>query len=193
MLDQQQVTNQTEAGPLPAVKRKPGRPKKPKPKLRDPHVVERFWAQVNKDTGRSIAYAPWLGECWEWQGTLNTNGYGVHSVGRAKWSAHRYAWSLDYGQPAWPTLDHLCHSYATWCDGGMQCRHKQCVNPDHLEPVSNSENARRRNAWNPWTPSQRRKPAVYPMCVNGHRWGLHLAMYDAVGRRICGDCVEGMY
>lgn len=165
--------------------------KSPKPKLRDPRVVEKFWSLVEEDEDRLIPSAPWLGPCWLWTGRTNAAGYGELSVGRATWRAHRYSWKLHYGEPAWPTIDHLCHSYSHSCLGGDRCKHRLCVNPDHLEPVSRSENSRRVGVTNHY--GEPRRPVVFPVCPNGHRWGWHLAMYDAAGRRICGDCAEGMY
>lgn len=72
--------------------------------------------------------------CWEWVGTRNEKGYGMF------WSpslqrpirAHRFAWEQAYGRaiPEGLTIDHLC-------------RFTSCVNPDHLEPVTDAENQRR--------------------------------------------------
>jgi hypothetical protein len=46
-------------------------------------------------------------------------------------SPHRFAYELLVGPiPAGLVLDHLC-------------RNRLCVNPNHLEPVTNSENPRR--------------------------------------------------
>ncbi len=69
--------------------------------------------------------------CWLWTGTLNYEGYGVIRVNGLLLFAHRYAYEQwvgcirdDY------VVDHLCRVPA-------------CVNPDHLEVVTRSENVRR--------------------------------------------------
>lgn len=70
--------------------------------------------------------------CWEYQGAL-THGYGIISdstTGRSM-MAHRAVWEkLRSPIPPGLQIDHLC-------------RNKPCVNPDHLEPVTPSENTRR--------------------------------------------------
>jgi hypothetical protein len=66
--------------------------------------------------------------CWEWQGVRGTTGYGGFHMGRRTWLAHRAAYVLFVGPiPAMMTIDHLCVNRA-------------CVNPAHLEPVSQREN-----------------------------------------------------
>ena len=88
---------------------------------------DRFWAKVHKtDT------------CWLWTaGTLDGygrfHGGGSYEKGTARqWKAHRFAYTLHHGPiEDGTTLDHLC-------------RVKNCVNPDHLEPVSALENQRRK-------------------------------------------------
>ena len=71
-----------------------------------------------------------LHECWEWRGRLDRSGYGRHG-----WKlAHRVVWEEEVGPiPEGLTLDHLCVN-------------PPCVNPSHLEPVTASENLRRRHA-----------------------------------------------
>jgi hypothetical protein len=65
--------------------------------------------------------------CWVWLGRIEPNGYGK----RGKQWAHRISYERKYGPiPAGLDLDHLCR---------VPC----CVNPDHLEPVTRSENNRR--------------------------------------------------
>ena len=70
--------------------------------------------------------------CWLWLGARTSSGYGnfwTRATGNIV--AHRYAYESLVGPvPADMMLDHLC-------------RVRHCVNPAHLEPVTNRENLRR--------------------------------------------------
>lgn len=103
----------------------------------DPAVVllvmgnpeKRFSAKVDKDSSPD--------GCWLWTGWVNQNGYGQFSInGGEKWAAHRYAYTKAHGEiPEGLTIDHV---YA------RGCRNRHCVNPDHLEAVTQSENNARK-------------------------------------------------
>jgi len=81
--------------------------------------------------------------CWHWQGGINHSGYGYIYVGRTQVMAHRWVYEREVGPvPAGLVLDHTCHDAAT-CAGGKRCLHRRCVNPDHLNPTTRSENTRR--------------------------------------------------
>ena len=78
----------------------------------------RFWGKVKKTQ-----------TCWLWTGSKN-NGYGYFRAGKHV-LVHRYAYELLKGEiPEGLHIDHLC-------------RVRNCVNPDHLEPVTLAENNRR--------------------------------------------------
>ena len=84
----------------------------------------RFWSKV--------AITP---SCWLWLGHTDRDGYGALDVAGKFTRAHRFAYEELVGPiPEGLTLDHV----VAW-----GCRHKNCVNPTHLEPVSAAENTRR--------------------------------------------------
>ena len=69
--------------------------------------------------------------CWLWQGGLTYQGYGRVYVNNRDLRAHRFAYELLIGEvPEGLVLDHLC-------------RVRNCVNPAHLEPVTDRVNALR--------------------------------------------------
>lgn len=103
-------------------------------------AIKRFWDRVDKS-----------GTCWLWTGPVNLKGYGqfVPSSGLPHLGAHRFAYIIAKGAiPDGLVIDHLC-------------RVRNCVNPDHLEPVTNKVNILRGIS-----PSA--KNARKTHCVNGH-------------------------
>jgi hypothetical protein len=88
-----------------------------------------------------------MNECEIWQGSKRKNGYGVKVVNYKRKAAHRWAWEIVIGEiPEGYVLDHKCHSQAVSkgeCQGGFTCVHRACINLDHLELVTQSENVRR--------------------------------------------------
>jgi hypothetical protein len=70
--------------------------------------------------------------CWIWQLAIHhENGYGIETVARKKYHAHRRAYEQANGPiPDGLEIDHLC-------------RVRACVNPDHLEAVTKATNVRR--------------------------------------------------
>jgi len=90
-------------------------------------------------------YVNVVGDCWLWRGLVDRKGYGrVTYRGRSGCQAHRVAYEMLVGPiPDGLELDHLCRVHA-------------CINPEHLEPVTQQEN-------------RRRSPLIRPShCQRGH-------------------------
>jgi hypothetical protein len=77
--------------------------------------------------------------CWLWRGHRDADGYG--SFGKGARRAHRVAYELMVRTiPEGLRIDHVCHNRAVDCPGGTSCVHRRCVNPAHLEAVTQREN-----------------------------------------------------
>lgn len=108
---------------------------------------DRFWSYVDK-RGPHVPDYPELGPCWVWRGSANTGGYASFSISA---SERRLAHTLVYEWTVGPVpeglrLNHLCHAADIQCRGGVNCAHRMCVNPAHLEPITAQESARRGRA-----------------------------------------------
>lgn len=112
---------------------------------------------------------------WMWRGTINkSGGYGAFWIRGKSFPAHRVAYTLKHRFiPEGMVLDHVC-------------RVPNCVNPDHLEPVTQQE-----NMWR--GVSIQAKNHVKTHCKRGHfLGGANLYSYkDAKGRpvRACNACM----
>lgn len=114
--------------------------------------------------------------CFIWMGALNKDGYGVIGIGyeseknKKNTLAHRVAYEHFVGPiPEGLQLDHLCR---------VRC----CVNPAHLEPVTNAENLRRGMG-----PALTRARPPITHCKHGHLLsGENLNLYRGV--RVCRAC-----
>jgi len=69
------------------------------------------------------------GECWIWSGSCVRSGYGQFLFEGKVWQTHRLMYLHCYGElPEEPLV--VRH----------KCKHRNCCNPDHLEPGTMSEN-----------------------------------------------------
>ena len=100
--------------------------------------------------------------CWLWMGYVTKGGYGRTKVASQITYAHRAVFEAIKGPiPEGLHLDHLCR---------VQC----CVNPQHLEPVTQVE-----NNW--------RKNLAVTHCPAGHPYDLENT-YWLNGYRSCRAC-----
>lgn len=100
--------------------------------------------------------------CWIWRGRKSKpNGYPQFGK---RW-AHRFAYELLVEPiPQGLTIDHLCRVPA-------------CVNPTHMEPVTQAENSRRASAAN-----------LRPACPKGHEFTPENIYTRRNGGRVCRTC-----
>lgn len=128
----------------------------------DASVQSRFWRQTMKvEDG-----------CIVWAGTLTPRGYGQFSVDNKHYAAHRLAYSKLVGPvPVGLVCDHLC-------------RNRACVNPEHIDVVTNRENIIRGEGPAMLTRMNRAKTH----CPAGHEYTVTNTRVDSRGRRGCRTC-----
>lgn len=121
-------------------------------------LEDRFWEKV--DVEHPL-------RCWNWTAASKPEGYGKFYVDGHLKQAHRVAYELLMGSaiPDGFQLDHLC-------------RNPRCVNPDHLEPVTQRENLLRGHVW------LRDAARTRTTCPQGHPYDRR----DNAGSRICTRC-----
>ena len=107
--------------------------------------------------------------CWLWTGQLNSNGYawGARGPGHTRRVIHRILWEHYKNQevPEGMQLDHLC-------------RVRNCVNPEHFEVVTPSQNTKRQDH------AERRKTH----CPKGHEYSEQNTRITKEGKRVCRQC-----
>lgn len=122
-------------------------------------VTARFWAKVDRADPDG---------CWQWKAGRN-DGYGRFKLRGHHVYAHRFAYEMLIGSvPDGLTLDHLC-------------RNRACVNPSHLEPVSNRVNVLRGVGMGA-------RHARATRCPQGHPYDETNTYLDTEGFRSCRSC-----
>lgn len=111
-----------------------------------------FWASLTR-----------VGDCWEWSGQRNREGYGStpRVQGFRGQAPHRVAWMLANDAIAIPDGRMICH----------HCDNPPCCNPAHLYCGTGSDNAK--DYW-------RRQAPHYPKKVRKLRRGQPIDEHDRV-------------
>ncbi|HMS92380.1 MAG TPA: HNH endonuclease signature motif containing protein [Candidatus Saccharibacteria bacterium] len=113
----------------------------------------------------------YTGDCWEWDGAKSSAGYPQIRLDNTCFYLHR----IIYEQTVSPIpdkyqIDHLC-------------RNRGCINPEHLEAVTQRENILRGSGWSG-------RKARQTHCKYGHELTTNnLTQYGIkTGRRLCKIC-----
>lgn len=128
-----------------------------------PFEIDELWERVERKVERSPS------GCWNYTGTLGSNGYGRYSWAPDLWATHRVSYWFHYGDiPDGTEIDHLC-------------RNRACCNPEHLEAVTHAINVYRGES--PWGVKKRKTH-----CVRGHEFTEENTYRTNRGTRSCRAC-----
>jgi HNH endonuclease len=110
--------------------------------------------------------------CWQWNAATNNQGYGHFRYKSSTCQAHRISYTFFVGQiPDGAVIDHLC-------------RNRSCVNPSHLEPVTQRVNVLR-------GVGEAAIHAAKTHCKNGHPFSEENTRHYGTWR-VCLACKEKM-
>lgn len=126
---------------------------------------ERFWRKVMPEPNTG---------CWFWMGAgLAGNGYGQFWDGEKRVGAHRFSYELHKGPiPDGYGIDHSCNIGS-------------CVNPDHLDAVTQAENMRRC-----FQRGRGHNKVRETHCIRGHELTPENTFTRRDGRRRCRACMR---
>lgn len=110
--------------------------------------------------------------CHVWQGCLDKDRYGWWSVENRSLKPHRWAYERWVGAiPAGLVIDHLCNN-------------PSCVNPCHLQAVTQRENVLRGTGITAWHLAKTH-------CHRGHEFSPENTYVATNGGRVCKTCRKG--
>lgn len=119
-----------------------------------------FWGLVEKTQ-----------TCWLWRGYLHPLGYGYTTFQGKHWRVHRLSYTLARGGiPKGLVIDHLC-------------RVRNCVNPDHLEAVTQLVNVLRGD-------TLQAHNLAKTSCPKGHPYDSENGRFRPDGSRRCAQCAR---
>ena len=131
---------------------------------------EYLLSKIDKD-GHVPQHMPTYGKCWIWTGAKQKNNGGIYGYFGRRPVKKAWYWTYDqvHGKvPDGLILDHLC-------------RYTLCVNPDHLQAVTNHVNILRGE-------NTAAKYARRTHCNNGHEYTTENTRITKAGARLCRTC-----
>lgn len=112
--------------------------------------------------------------CWIWRGRCLPTGYGISWYDKKRIYAHRLMYQLFIGPIADTlTIDHLCR---------VRC----CVNPHHMEAVTQGQNTLRGNSFSGIN-------ARRTHCPQAHPYSQDNTYTDPTGARHCKICKRAAF
>jgi len=122
--------------------------------------------------------------CWTLDGkNLHENGYTFFSLTNRRAAGHRLLLEIlqESPVPEGMVVDHMCHNEAAAkreCSGGLDCPHRACFNPDHMEITTQQINVARgsKGFWN------------QDACPQGHERSEQNTRIDSLNHPVCRLC-----
>jgi len=123
------------------------------------------WTRSRTDREVLALHLAVVGDCWEWTGVRQRNGYGRCRRGDRDVLVHRLAYQVAVGPiPEGLQVDHLC-------------RNRACIRPDHLEAVSLKVNCHRSDSVGGINARKTRCPKGHPYDAE-NTWLGQADVYD---------------
>jgi len=111
--------------------------------------------------------------CWLWTGALIGNGYAQHGTYPNAQLVHRISYRYHIGEiKDGMQIDHLC-------------KVRNCVNPDHLEQVTQQENMKRSSVLE--------HSLGLTHCKHGHEFTKENTIWRNERHRSCRTCTRRRY
>ena len=126
--------------------------------------IERYFSKVK-----------YSDDCWEWQGGVSQNGYGIFYKDCYPYKAHRVSHQYFIG----PLKDKYCCHH---------CDNKLCVNPFHLYAGTPKDNMQDK------TLRGRHHNSNKQLCKKGHEFTKENTYINPKSlKRACRECLKGWY
>ena len=127
------------------------------------------WLQAAREYV-GVRYEQQSDGCWKWLGQVSGGGYGQARIHDIYVAAHRLSYELAIGAVGERLV----------LDQNL-CRNRACINPEHLEPVTQATNLRRGLVG--------RKNAAKTRCPYDHEYTpANTYVIPATGSRTCRTC-----